>query len=345
MEAASPGPAPASNAAGLLARAWARSVQRRVLFDTVDRDGAQAMVGRVFRPHRLEPQREARLQAGMRHLGAGLLGMIELHYGDTVDILPGPLESFYLLQMPVAGQARIETAGRSFVSDTACASLVSPAADLRMRWHAGNSQLCVRIEAETVRRFVSAWSGRPCTRAPVFEPQLALDSQPMLVDVLLSLIEAADHGAGEGSSVCAAQLQYRLLGALLGSVPHDALAQLEGKTPPLAPHSVRKVEDYLVAHCDEALTPESLAALAGVSIRSLFLGFQRYRGVSPMRMLHELRLRRAHEQLLQSAPGTRITDVAHRWGLGHLGRFSRDYRECFGESPSQTLRAASSLAR
>src|SRR6185503_11390775 len=149
----------------------------------------------------------------------------------------------------------------------------------------------------------------------------------------------------EGGTLCPAQAQYRLLAALLGGVPHDAQEQLRGSTPPLAPHSVRKVEDYLMAHCDEPLTPETLAALAGVSIRSLFLGFQRYRGVSPMRLLHELRLRRAHEELLQSAPGTRITDVAHRWGLGHLGRFSRDYRESFGESPSQTLRAASSLFR
>jgi AraC-like DNA-binding protein len=343
MDTALPAPATLTGAAGLLAQAWARSRQRRVLFDTSERDGAQAMVSRVFRPHRLEPQRTTRLRASMQHLGTGLLGVIELHYGDTVDILPGPLESFYLLQMPIAGHAHIETAGRSFVSNAACASLVSPSADLRMRWLAGNAQLCVRIEAETVRRFVAAWSGRPCTGTPVFEPQLALDSQPMLVDALLSLIEAADHGATEGGTLCAAQLQYRLLAALLGGAEHDAREQLQGKSPPLAPHSVRKVEDYLVAHCDEPLTPESLAALAGVSIRSLFLGFQRYRGVSPMRMLHELRLRRAHEELLQSAPGTRITDVAHRWGLGHLGRFSRDYRESFGESPSQTLQAASSL--
>lgn len=327
----------------MLAQAWARATQRRVLFDTTERDAAQAMVGRVFRPHRLEPQRAARLRAGMQRLGTGLLGVGELQYGDTVDILPGPLESFYLLQLPIAGEAQIETAGRSFVSDTGCASLVSPSADLRMRWLAGNRQLCVRIEAETMRRFISAWSGRPCERAPVFEPQLALDSHPCLLDVLLSLIDAAEQDAADGSSLCAAQLQYRLLAALLGGVQHDAQQQLQGTAPPLAPHSVRRVEEYLVSHCDQAVTPESLAALAGVSIRSLFLGFQRYRGVSPMRLLHELRLRRAHEELLQALPGTRITDVAHRWGLSHLGRFSRDYRDCFGESPSETLRATTSL--
>lgn len=327
---------PTGAAARTLAQAWQRSALRRPLFDTTDRDCARDMVGRVFRPHRLEPGQGSRLHASMEHAGAGLLGMSELHYGDTVDILPGPLESFYLLQIPVAGAAHIETAGRAFVSDTEHASLVSPTPDLRMRWLAGNTQLCVRIEAEVLRRFVAAWSGKPCNRLPVFEPRLALDAHPMLLDVLLSLVEAA--GAAGGPP--AAQLQHRLLAALLGGVPHDAQAQLGGSCPPVTPRCVRMVEEYLVAHCGQPLTPESLALLAGVSVRSLYLGFQRYRGVSPMRMLHEVRLRRAHQDLLQAPPGTRVTDVALRWGLGHLGRFSRDYRDAFGESPSDTLRAA-----
>jgi AraC-like DNA-binding protein len=322
-----------------LAQAWQRSALRRPLFDTSDRDCARDMVGRVFRPHRLEPGRDGRLRASMEHMGTGLLGMSELHYGDTVEILPGPLESFYLLQIPVAGTAHIETAGRAFVSGTARASLVSPAPDLRMRWLAGNAQLCVRIEAEALRRFVAAWSGKPCNRLPVFEPQLALDAHPMLVDVLLSLIEAADAPGGGCPVLPSVQLQHRLLAVLLGGVPHDAQEQLEGACPPVTPRCVRMVEDYLVAHCDQPLTPEALALVAGVSVRSLYLGFQRYRGVSPMRLLHEVRLRRAHEDLLQAPPGTRVTAVALRWGLGHLGRFSQEYREAFGESPSDTLRA------
>jgi AraC-like DNA-binding protein len=29
-----------------------------------------------------------------------------------------------------------------------------------------------------------------------------------------------------------------------------------------------------------------------------------------------------------------------RWGFAHLGRFSIEYKERFGESPSQSLRAS-----
>ncbi|MFJ9009929.1 helix-turn-helix domain-containing protein [Streptomyces canus] len=43
----------------------------------------------------------------------------------------------------------------------------------------------------------------------------------------------------------------------------------------------------------------------------------------------------------RAAPGTTtVTEVAHVWGFVHLGRFARRYRERYGESPSQTLRAA-----
>lgn len=327
------------SAARALARAWQAAVRRRLLFETRDRDCAQAAVGRIFRPHQLEPGRGSRLHARMEHLSGGLLGVSSLAYGDTVDILPGPLDDFYLLQIPVAGGACIETAGRAFRSDLGCASLVSPTPDLRMRWESANEQLCVRIEAATLRRFVAAWCGHAAVPLPTFEPRLALDEHPLLVDTLLSLIEAADEGALGRGMPAAAQLQQRLLALLLGTLAHDAQALLSGSSPPLAPRCVRLVEDYMVAHCDEALTPETLATLAGVSVRSLFLGFRRYRGVSPMRLLRELRLRRVREELLRAPPGTRVTEVALRWGLTHLGRFAHEYELAYGETPIQTLRA------
>ena len=335
---ATPTHSPPGGAAAALGQAWRAAALRRVLFSTRDRDCAQAMVGRVFRPHRLEPACGEAVDATMEHLDAGLLGISRLGYGASVEIVPGSLESFYLLQIPVQGAAEIETAGERFVSDARCASLISPDQALHMRWRADNAQVCVRLEAEVLRRFVSAWTGRAAKRLPVFAPRVSLDAQPLLQDLLLTLIRVAEQGTV--TALPSAQLQYRLLALMLGQLPHDAAAQLNGSSPPVAPRSVRLVEDYLIEHCAEPLTPEQLAALAGVSVRSLFLGFQRYRGVSPMRLLREVRLRRVHEELLRAAPGTRVTDVALRWGFCHLGRFGQDYQRAFGESPSKTLRAA-----
>jgi transcriptional regulator GlxA family with amidase domain len=59
-----------------------------------------------------------------------------------------------------------------------------------------------------------------------------------------------------------------------------------------------------------------------------------------MEFLKRSRLRRTREQLLAASAGTTVREVALRWGFSHLGRFSADYQQTFGESPSQTLRRA-----
>jgi AraC-like DNA-binding protein len=329
-------------AAHALRDAWSASARRRVLLHSADPDCAQGIVGRVFRPHHLVPHgRATRLQARLDHLPAGLLGFSSLSYGSAVDILPGPLESFYLLQIPLQGSAVIEAGDETFRSDPACASLLSPRPDLRMHWGDGNEQLIVRIESAVLQRFADRWCGSTSREPPTFAPRLPLDEHPALVDLLLSLIDVAhrlaDPAPCERPSLSLLQLQYRLLATLLAGQPHSQRDRLACSGPPVAPRCVRQVEDYLVAHCADPLSPEALAAIAGVSVRSLFLGFQRYRGVSPMRLLRELRLQRVRDELLGAEPDARVGDIALRWGFHHLGRFGQEYREAFGESPRQTL--------
>ena len=47
----------------------------------------------------------------------------------------------------------------------------------------------------------------------------------------------------------------------------------------------------------------------------------------------------AREALLAADPGsTTVTHEALEWGFWHFGDFSRAYKACFGEAPSETLR-------
>lgn len=67
--------------------------------------------------------------------------------------------------------------------------------------------------------------------------------------------------------------------------------------------------------------------------------FRRHLDTSPMTYLRQIRLRRAHRDLLTGDP-TRdtVAEIAIRWGFAHTGRFSQVYRIEFGQSPSVTLR-------
>ena len=58
-------------------------------------------------------------------------------------------------------------------------------------------------------------------------------------------------------------------------------------------------------------------------------------GTNPASYLRAVRLDRVRKDLLHAGS---VTDAATRWGFWHFGHFSNDYREQFGELPSETLR-------
>ncbi|MEV6492897.1 helix-turn-helix domain-containing protein, partial [Actinoplanes sp. NPDC051633] len=68
-------------------------------------------------------------------------------------------------------------------------------------------------------------------------------------------------------------------------------------------------------------------------------GFRRHLGDTPMAYLQQVRLQRAHDDLVAADPNTdTVSAIAHRWGFAHLGRFALSYRARYQETPSQTLR-------
>jgi transcriptional regulator GlxA family with amidase domain len=75
-----------------------------------------------------------------------------------------------------------------------------------------------------------------------------------------------------------------------------------------------------------------------VSERTLEYAFKDVMALTPMAYLSRLRLHRVRKALLTAPPGsTTVSAEALTWGFWHFGEFSRAYRECFGELPSETL--------
>jgi len=103
-------------------------------------------------------------------------------------------------------------------------------------------------------------------------------------------------------------------------------------------HLVKQANDYMQAHIDESLTLMDLCQALGTSSRALCYGFQEIFGMSPMAYLKVLRLQGAYRVLKAANPKeTTITQVASQFGFYHLGYFAQDYKQIFGELPSQTL--------
>jgi transcriptional regulator GlxA family with amidase domain len=107
-----------------------------------------------------------------------------------------------------------------------------------------------------------------------------------------------------------------------------------------APAAIRRVVEAMRAHPGRPFTVADLAAIAGVSIRSLQESFRRYVGMPPMTYLRHLRLARVHEHLHQADPALHtVTEIAYRYGFTHMSRFAAEYRTRYGIPPRETLRS------
>jgi AraC-like DNA-binding protein len=96
----------------------------------------------------------------------------------------------------------------------------------------------------------------------------------------------------------------------------------------------------------EIVTASDIAQAVGLSVRALDEGFRRHVGSSPMAYLREVRMARAHLELVASDPDmTTATLIACTWGFGNYGRFALAYRRRYGCTPRETLRSAPQATR
>ncbi len=102
---------------------------------------------------------------------------------------------------------------------------------------------------------------------------------------------------------------------------------------------VQQAEQYMMAHLDDALSIDTLCSVLYVSRRTLHNAFREVVGVGPMTYLKIQRMKHVHHQLEQAHPlATTVFDTAYQCGFWHMGHFSRDYKQMFGELPSDTLK-------
>ena len=101
---------------------------------------------------------------------------------------------------------------------------------------------------------------------------------------------------------------------------------------------VRRAEEYVAANLSNPISIADVAVVAGMSARNLSREFRRHRGTTVKGFIKERRLEAANRRLLTADPSeTNVTQVAMDLGFEQLGRFSADYKNAFGELPSESL--------
>ncbi|WP_300732852.1 AraC family transcriptional regulator [Pseudomonas sp.] len=314
------------------------------LFLLNDLNAIREGVSSVFTTHDLRCMEGTdRISARMHHVHRGRLSLNRLEYGARVYIDPGRLEDFFLIQIPICGQAQIKCGDHEFISSPHKASLISPHLPLAMCWEANAPQLALRIERSEVEYHCAQHLGHVIDRSLAFQPELDLTTPGgnyllQLITMLADAITLSEHPLHH--ALVLKQFESALINALVYGQPNSLKQQLEDASKPktLLPYFVKKTEEYMRAHAHQALSIEQLAEHAGVSVRTLFTGFRDFCGTTPMAYLRNLRLEQVHLELSTHSHDASVTDIAFKWGFAHLGRFSQEYKKRFGEAPSTTLR-------
>jgi AraC-like DNA-binding protein len=309
--------------------------------DTVRPDEAREQIGRIFCPHRLIPRGSQAEHFHARHRTVRQAGYSVnfVAYGAEVDIDPGELGGFFLLQIPLTGTATVACGTSAAAAEAGrMASLLSPTLPTRMRWARGTEKLIIQIDRGPLEALLAAVTDGAAQRIEFAAPVSLETPTGRAVRAHAELMLAAAEAEAPLPEAYLGHLRDGLSTLLLKSLDHSAAACFAAPAALPAPRAVKRAEAFIAAAIDRPIAIAEVVAHAGVSLRSLQEGFRRYRGTTLSRHIQAMRLERFHAGLFHAAPKASVTDIAFAAGIGHLGRAAAAYRRRYGELPSETLR-------
>jgi AraC-like DNA-binding protein len=312
-------------------------------FRITDIDEAADALGRVYVAAELTPIGTKSVNMQMNALQLPLLTAGYLGFGADITIRTDDVTAYYI-DAPLSGRAVSRWRDGGLVKTmTGSVAVFTPGTPCVLDWSGDCGQICLKVSEPQMRRQLEAMLNRPVHKRITFARQLNLSTTAAndwyhLVQLLAR--QVGQPGGLLNHQLAVENLQLLLIQGLLQIQPHnytDALTESEG---PASPAVAKRAIDLMHAHPETPWSTADLARATGVSARALQRSFERSDQPSPMMYLRRLRLQRVQAELAANSPDSvTVTMVAGRWGFVHLGRFASQYRQLFGESPSETLRA------
>lgn len=105
---------------------------------------------------------------------------------------------------------------------------------------------------------------------------------------------------------------------------------------------LKRVHYFMAGHLGDAIGLDQMCRATGVDKETLVRIFRDCLGLDPVQYLKVCRLNQVHKALRRADPATiAVADIARAWGFSNLRRFTREFTEWFGQSPSEVLRQPS----
>lgn len=310
------------------------------VMDSGDPDFVRDRLFGFYRANHFDIARQtSRFSVRANHLQIGGLGLSYCDYACDVSVGFGEdtfVRQFFNLQ----GKGQYTIGGRTTeIAGGKWTSVLPASAPLRLDFRSHYTQLVLRIEKSALLNNLGILIGQPVNRDLVFGPTEARN--PAMATLRRSIFDFANDFNARGmyfTDRAAAEVERMVIMKFLMCHQHSYTGLLQREPAPAGSSAVAKAEELIAANWDKPLDIEQMAALAQVSVRSLFRQFKRERGCTPAEFAKRIRLDRARELLECSDEETSVVQIALKCGFQNPGHFARDFRLAFGELPSDTLK-------
>ena len=313
-------------------------LQRFPVFSTSDSEEFRHALLTRFGARRVEVKDPSSFQARGNFVQLQCISLVYGHCSNGAAAHYPEAERFRLFTALTGyGHAAIGNNAVAVNADQSC--IVSPGQKAALVGETGHDWLNLRIDPGAFERKLAYLLGARPSGKLEFDP--AVNRHSPQVQQLWRLVqffsEQFDATSDHLPSLVLRELEETILVAFLSANRHTFSHLLERDPNDTVPAHVRRAEEFIEAHWDQAIGIENLVEATGVGARAIFKAFRQIRGYSPMAFAKMVRLKHARKMLASPNAETTVTLVAFACGFGNLGHFARDYRQAFGERPSQTL--------
>jgi AraC-like DNA-binding protein len=261
-------------------------------------------------------------------------------FGAPIVARSSPNRHDYWINLPLEESISATIGTETLICGPRQGYVSSPTLQCVIRTQGPGARVHVQITEERLNRQLAALLGEPPSVPVVFAGSIDLTkgygrSLGMYVGLAISDLEGSD--ALHSNPIVTGLFEECITTKLLLEHPNNYSDLLGRRQRSIAPASVKRVMEYINAELTSPVGLADLIVVSGVAGRTLFKHFKDAYGVSPMQYLRSVRLDKVREALLYATRADSVSAIALGWGFSHLGRFSVEYRQRYGESPSQTL--------
>jgi len=243
----------------------------------------------------------------------------------------------FLITFPHAGDFFWKTHAGAYKANAGAIAVADQREVSVSRYGAGTSYLTAYIDYSDMFKCLTMLLGHPPRARIYFDlPSAEAWKVRFIQSTLNSMLDYAENTKAPLKLV-ASSLKESLVGFLIYNFNNNysrILLDTANVASP-TPREIQIAAEFMAANNDPELTVGEVASIAGISVRSLQMGFKRYKRMSPLEFLRAERLLKSRTLLL-SGEITSPQQAAFTVGFLNYHVYCKYYMQAFYEHPKTT---------